>query len=173
MTNVHHPDNHEAIRLLFELFAQRVLAAAYYVVRDQVLAEDIMQETFATAMQKLDQLRDPDKAGAWLCRIAVNKAHTQMRKKNKTVPINMPLVIPDDTGETLLLREETEQLHRALDALNQDYKLVVYLRYYREMSVKKIAEVLEIPEGTVKSRLRRARELVGGYYRRKVGVGDV
>lgn len=170
MSRTRHDGNHEAVRLLFELFSQRVLAAAFFVVRDEALAEDVMQETFVTAMQKLDQLKDPDKAGAWLTRIAVNKAHSLLRRNRRVVPLGAWAAPAEDAGEDLLREEERAQLHRALAALNEDHQLVLYLKYFQEMSVKNIAGVLEIPEGTVKSRLRRARELVNNYFSRRGGV---
>lgn len=161
---------HEAVKLLFELFAPRVLTAALFVLRDKDLAEDVVQETFVTAMDKLHQLKDRDKAGAWLTRIAINKAHNELRRKKKeALPPAAPAADSNGVDESMLVQEEAELVQRALDTLNEEHQLVVYLMYYQEMSVKGIAEVLEIPEGTVKSRLRKARALVWGFYRRQNG----
>lgn len=163
-------ENHEAVRLLFELFAPKVLAAAFFVIRDRELAEDIMQDTFLTAMHKLHQLHDREKAGAWLTRIAINKAHSEMRKKNRATVADPCVAVPDDTDQALLIEEDAKRLHQAMEQLNADHKLVLHMKYFEELSVKTIAETLELPEGTVKTRLRRARELVGTYYGRKVRV---
>lgn len=165
-------DKHKsaAVGVLFELFAPKVLGAAYHVVRDRALAEDVMQDTFITALDRLDQLKDSNKVGAWLTRIAINKAYTELRRNKKVVPISEFAATESDAAEILLLKEEREHLHRAFDRLQPDYQSVLYLKYGREMRVKEIAQVLKIPEGTVKSRLRRARDLVGTEYLRNAGI---
>ncbi|MEW6772194.1 MAG: sigma factor, partial [Bacillota bacterium] len=73
------------LKFFFELFAQRVFQAAYFILRDRVLAEDVMQETFLVAVEKLGDLRDPAKIEIWLTRIAVNKALNERRKRTTRV----------------------------------------------------------------------------------------
>ncbi|MBU4533727.1 MAG: RNA polymerase sigma factor [Firmicutes bacterium] len=121
-------ENHEAVRLLFELFAPKVLAAAFFVIRDRELAEDIMQDTFLTAMHKLHQLHDREKAGAWLTRIAINKAHSEMRKKNRATVADPCVAVPDDTDQALLIEEDAKRLHQAMEQLNADHKLVLHMK---------------------------------------------
>jgi RNA polymerase sigma-70 factor (ECF subfamily) len=93
-----------------------------------------------------------------------------MRKKNRATVADPCVAVPDDTDQALLIEEDAKRLHQAMEQLNADHKLVLHMKYFEELSVKTIAETLELPEGTVKTRLRRARELVGTYYGRKVRV---
>jgi RNA polymerase sigma-70 factor (ECF subfamily) len=149
------------MKLLFELFAQRVFQAAYFVLRDRTLAEDVTQETFLVTMEKLGQLRDPAKIEIWLTRIAFNKAFNELRKRNKTILFkNIPIAVGNFTEETFLAEEEKEQVHTAIEALPANCQVIIYLKYFRDLTVKQIAYGLNIPEGTVKSRLRKAYDLI-------------
>lgn len=82
----------EKVRVLFELYAEKVRAAAYFVVYDNDVAEDVVQITFVTAMEKLDQLQDPDKIEAWLTALPSIKPRTpcgtkqERRTSSKTYP---------------------------------------------------------------------------------------
>lgn len=90
----------------FLRLAKDVLAVAYYVVRDPFLAEDIMQDTFLTAMNKLHQLRDGERVGCWLKRIAVNKAYSELRKRKRLAFLDSPSVASNDIEETFLFAKE-------------------------------------------------------------------
>ncbi|MDI6908156.1 MAG: sigma-70 family RNA polymerase sigma factor [Thermoanaerobacterales bacterium] len=156
---------------LFRTFAQNILAVAYYVVQDHALAEDIVQETFLTAMDKLYQLNDLNKAGGWLKRIAINKAYSEMRKRQRTFPQPVPWVTDDSSVEdTLIAKEEALLVCEALDRLSGEHQMVLFLKYFRGLTVKEIAAALNAPEATVKSRLQRSRELFYRHYHRKAGV---
>lgn len=150
------------IKLLFELFAQRVFQAAYFVLRDRTLAEDIMQETFLVTIEKLGQLRDPAKIEIWLIRVAINKALNELRKQNtKRLLRSIPTAGRNPTTEEIVLaEEEKEHLHKAIEALPADCQVIIYLKYFRDLTTKQIAYGINIPEGTVKSRLRKAYDQI-------------
>jgi len=173
MDVLNHSTKEKVILDLFRTFAQDVLAVAYYVVQDHALAEDIVQETFLTAMDKLHQLKDLNKAGGWLKRIAINKAYSEMRKRQRqrTFPQPVPWVADDSSAEdTLIAKEEALLVCKALDRLSGEHQIVLFLKYFRGLTVKEIAAALNAPEGTVKSRLQRSRELFYRHYHRKAGV---
>ncbi|MFZ5899387.1 MAG: RNA polymerase sigma factor [Bacillota bacterium] len=156
---------------LFRTYAQDVLAVAYYVVRDPGLAEDIMQDTFLTAMNRLHQLRDGEKVGGWLKRIAINRAYNELRKRKNWALINYPAVSPDNIiEESLIAKEQAEHLYAALDRLPKEYQLVLVLKYHSRLTVKEISQVLDAPEATIKSRLQRSKDLFYRYYRMKARV---
>ncbi|MEW6448988.1 MAG: RNA polymerase sigma factor [Bacillota bacterium] len=118
----------EKLKLLFELFAQRVFQAAYFVVRDRTLAEEIMQATFLVAMEKLGHLRDPAKIEIWLIRIAINKALNELKKRNTRVIFkNIPNTVGNPTEEIVLAEEEKEHLHKAIEELPADCQVIVYM----------------------------------------------
>ncbi|MEW6182459.1 MAG: sigma-70 family RNA polymerase sigma factor [Bacillota bacterium] len=153
------PFDGNEIKSLFERFARRVFEAAYFVLQDRTMAEDVMQETFLTAMTKLRNPQDPLKIEAWLIRVAMNKARSELRKRKKKIPLLFP-VVANLTEEGFITKEEKKQVQVAVEALPAKYQLVLYLMYHRNMTTKQIAQALDLPEGTVKSRLRRAYKLM-------------
>ncbi|MBO8129824.1 MAG: sigma-70 family RNA polymerase sigma factor [Peptococcaceae bacterium] len=152
----------EALALLFEWFGKRVYRAANYILKDPHLAEEVTQDTLLDAYHNLSQLRDIQKVEAWLVRIATNKACDVLRSRKRLFfQEEVPQAISKDTPEGNLIREEErQQVEEAILALPKDHQAVIFLKYYSELTTKQIAEALEIPEGTVKSRLRKARSLI-------------
>lgn len=158
------------IELLYRWYGRKVYHAAYYVLNDRYLAEDIAQETFLTAMSKLDTLRDPTKVEAWLVRTAINKSYEALRKHRRIAVLEEAATsLEGDTALDHLLddelkREVLDALH-LLPAINRE---VVYHKFYCERGCHEISEILEIPERTVRARLKRALELVADYLGREV-----
>lgn len=168
-----HRRNRHDLKTLYELYSERVRSAAFFVLRDNHAAEDIMQETFITALEKLDQIRDPEKIEAWLVRVAINKAKNTLRSKPRLV--SLPGEIPASTrpDDNLIYQDEISLACEAVARLPAEYQIVLYFRCVRGMTSKQIAHALEIPEGTVKSRLHRARLTAKEYYFRKEGLSSV
>lgn len=155
----------KALGELFEQYYDAVYKAAYFVTRDRMLAEDVAQETFLKAYDKIDQLQDASRVHSWLLRIAVNKArdHLRSRQRHPVSPEGNAGIAgnPDDIPEArLLAKEECAVLNAGIDNLASEYQEVLFLKYHYEYTTKRIAEVLGIPEGTVKTRLRKARSLL-------------
>lgn len=147
------------LEMLYMLFADRVRKAAYFVVRDNDIANEVLQETFLVAAEKLSQVKDTDKTEAWLIRIAINRARNTFRHRNKLVSLTTTPVASNEKVEDLILKnEEVEALRVAVSNLPEDFQVVLFLKYSNGMSIKDIASALDIAEGTVKSRLYRARE---------------
>ena len=129
--------------------------AAYLVVHDGAAAEDIAQEAFVSAIRALDSFDRRRPFGPWLHRIVVNRAidWTRARTLRREVgddqlavtPARMDAA-PDELGEGTI---------EALASLSPDHRAVVVLRYVLDYSPGEIAELLELPRGTVNSRLRR------------------
>ncbi len=129
-------------------------------------AEDIVQETYLTAFHKFHQLREKSKCKPWLLRILRNNflKNYQRQKGRKRLPeidyieFLKTTQTPDD-AEFLLAGESTRQVvQKAIDRLPKKYREVLILYYMDEMMYKDIAATLDIPIGTVMSRLTRARE---------------
>ena len=129
--------------------------AAYLVVHDSAAAEDIAQEAFVSAVRALDTFDRRRPFGPWLHRIVVNRAIDWTRARSLrreagderlALAASPPTRPPDELGgETMA----------ALASLSPDHRAVVVLRYVLEYSPGEIAELLELPRGTVNSRLRR------------------
>lgn len=127
-------------------------------------AEDIVQQTFLIAQTKIDQLREPQHAKAWLFTIARNAYLKDYREKRGTNHVSLEN-IPELSGECPAeAKLDREQLLAILDELEDEYRTPLILFYFDEFSYKEIAAQMEMPIGTVMSRLSRAK----AYLRRRL-----
>jgi RNA polymerase sigma-70 factor (ECF subfamily) len=134
---------------LFRAHWSPAYRAAYLVVRDASAAEDIAQEAFLSAVRSLDRFDRRRPFGPWLHRIVVNRAIDWARARAlrpETEAVDAPAPERPEHDETLL---------RELDRLSPEHRAVIVLRYLLEYTPGEIAELLELPRGTVNSRLRR------------------
>lgn len=125
-------------------------------------AEDLTQQVFLTALAKLDQLREPSAVRAWLFSVLRRAFLRQQRKPRPQPAANFEIdvdLLAVNVPEELAL--DGEELQRAIDELPDEYKLVLVGFYFEDCSYKELAERLELPIGTVMSRLSRAK----GYLR--------
>jgi len=158
---------------LFELLMRRhngrVYRAARAIVRDELEAEDIMQEAYVNAFAHLHQFEGRAKFSTWITRIAVHEA---LSRRKRRAHMNALDPASDETSDVLAARaggspedmavrqEWATLIERAIDALPEAFRTVFMLRAVQEMSVAETAECLDIPEETVKTRLHRARGLL-------------
>jgi RNA polymerase sigma-70 factor, ECF subfamily len=134
----------------------RVWAIALRMCRDREDAEDALQETFVAAWRSLDRFAGRSEVTTWLYRIAVNKSHDVIARRRASAPLdelNEP-VAAIDGGEQHARREAIE---RALATLTPEFRAVAVLCDILGLTPAEAAEILEIPEGTAKSRVFRAR----------------
>jgi RNA polymerase sigma-70 factor (ECF subfamily) len=129
--------------------------AAYFVVYDRAAAEDIAQEAFLSAMRALERFDRRRPFGPWLHRIVVNRAidWARARALRREVEASAESPAADRAEGDLGARDE---LHTALASLSPERRAVVVLRYVLGYTPGEIADMLELPRGTVNSRLRRA-----------------
>jgi RNA polymerase sigma-70 factor (ECF subfamily) len=154
-----------ALRDEFVRLATRHLDGAYklagYLLGDAAEAEDAMQEALTRAWRAWPRLREPDSVGPWLDRIVANVCKTRIgaRKRVRSVAFDDDLAVhaPDPFRATL----SRDAVGRALERLTPEQRLVVVLRYWRDMPLEQIATRLDVPLGTVKSRLHYALKLLG------------
>jgi RNA polymerase sigma-70 factor (ECF subfamily) len=134
--------------------------AAYLVVHDGAAAEDIAQEAFVSAIRALDSFDRRRPFGPWLHRIVVNRAidWTRARTLRREVGDDQLAVTPARTDAAP--DELGERTIEALASLSPDHRAVVVLRYVLDYSPGEIAELLELPRGTVNSRLRRGLDVL-------------
>src|SRR4026209_1421006 len=133
---------------------------AYGVLRHRQDAEDVAQEAFAKAYRSFHQLRDRDRFKAWLVRMTSPLAIDRWRSdRRRSAPAGHAETSEVPTTEDLALsRERAEQLWRAIDPLPEKLRIVTIMGAIEGHDIRAMARVLDLPEGTVKSRLYLARK---------------
>jgi RNA polymerase sigma-70 factor (ECF subfamily) len=149
--------SHEALNELFKSVQQPLFRYIVSLVRDEHLAEDILQEVFIRIYRKLRWLREPEAFRAWTYQIASREAFRYLnreRRWSEQVRDEETLIrIPNDEHEREFSRELVESLPQLVGNLSPASRAVVVLFYLHEMSLVETAAVLDIPVGTAKSRL--------------------
>jgi RNA polymerase sigma-70 factor (ECF subfamily) len=139
------------LEALFRAFWPRAFRAAYLVVHDAAAAEDIAQEAFLAAVRSLDRFDRGRPFGPWLHRIVVNRAidHARARRLRGEVELNeLHAAHPAEASFD-------GSILAALRALTPEHRAVIVLRHLLDYTPGEIAELLDLPRGTVNSRLRR------------------
>ncbi len=137
------------LEALFREHWPRAYRAAYLVVHDAAAAEDIAQEAFLAAVRNLDRFDRRRPFGPWLHRIAVNRAIDWTRARSLRAEAEEHDVAAPERAEP------DERMLPALASLDPEQRAVIVLRYLLEYTPGEIAELLDLPRGTVNSRLRR------------------
>ena len=149
---------------LVRIHAQGVMNVIYRMCGDAHIAEDAAQETFIRAWLHLPSYRPQSSLRSWLYRIAVNAATDILRKEKHILPNaldDLQLKDPQPGPESRFSQEEQIALvQKAVLSLPEASRAVLVLREYEEMSYHEIADALDIPIGTVMSRLNYARKLL-------------
>lgn len=152
------PPDSTRLRQIVEQHYASIYGFVYRLSGSVADAEDLTQQTFLIAYQKLHQVREQDKTIRWLYTIARSCFLKSRRRKRPSAAANfeldvdeIPARFPDDSPF------DEERLQQALDELGDDFRIVVTMFYFEELSYKEIAEELSIPMGTVMSRLARAK----------------
>lgn len=151
-----HESRDGLLRRMVEEFYARVYGFAFRLTGSKADAEDVTQQTFLQAQRKLDQLRDPASAQSWLFTIARNVFLKTRKKADRHGDVSLESVA-EPSADELAADFDEEALQRALGELPDEYRAVLVSYYFHELSYKDIAETLEIPMGTVMSRLSRAK----------------
>jgi RNA polymerase sigma-70 factor, ECF subfamily len=155
----------EALRAeTFQRLADEHLDAAYRlasaILRDPSEAEDAVHDAFVRAWERWSSLREEDRFGAWFGRIVVNTCRDRLRRARRWGVTDLSdehrLSTPDASGPI----HDREQVADALLRLKPDDRVLLALRYYRDLKVEDIADLLGIPPGTAASRLRSAHALL-------------
>jgi RNA polymerase sigma-70 factor (ECF subfamily) len=148
----------EALAQLYEAHWPLAHRAAYLVVHDAAAAEDIAQEGFLAALAALDRFDRRRPFAPWLHRIVVNRAIDWARRES----LRRRVAEPDELPAVEARRAELgEGMMEALAQLPHEQRAVVVLRYLFEYTPGEIATMLDLPRGTVNSRLRRALDRLG------------
>ncbi|RXZ00040.1 RNA polymerase sigma factor [Fictibacillus sp. S7] len=146
---------------LIQRYKGKVFRHAFAMVHDQMEAEDITQEAFVKAYFSMDQLKEEYAFSSWLTRIVTNLCYDRIKKREKLPQLQID---PEQTELMADTHSEVENLQLrinlqlAMQKLTPEHRTVIVLRDIQGFSYQEIAEILEIPEGTVKSRINIARK---------------
>lgn len=150
--------NHKAFQELMEEEKDKLYKMAYMYTKNKVDALEVFQETTYKAFVSIKSLKDERYFSTWLSRILINTAINLVNKRKRIIPMERELLeekmvpyYPDDENHDLL---------QAVMELDEKYKTVLLLRFYKDFTVKQIADTLECPEGTVKTNIHRGVNLL-------------
>ena len=154
----------EAYGELVEAYQSSVFSVCYRVLGNRRDAEDLTQEAFLRAHQKLDTFQTDRPFGPWIRTLAANLCYNFLqRKRLERVPLQDEWDQPDDLPrrgpETALeLTEDQERLYQALWSLPDHHRLALELRHFQGLSYQEMAQALDLPLNTVRSHLYRGRK---------------
>jgi RNA polymerase sigma-70 factor (ECF subfamily) len=167
------PLSRKAARALYDAYYPATYRKLLAIAQDEHLAQEVTQEAFVRAFERFEQLHSDTKFGAWVFQIGVNYLRDRWRKGQREQPADQqtfyPLISQEAAvrvEEVVVEQERTESLIEAFESLSREQRELVVLYYVEEYSVAEIASVLQIPEGTVKSRLYRVRQVLREFMER-------
>jgi RNA polymerase sigma-70 factor (ECF subfamily) len=178
--------NTEAFEILVEKHQKKMLNIAFRMMGDYDEACDVTQEAFIAAYKSIKKFKAESKFSTWLYRIVINHCKNHLKQMggiNKQESISL-----DDSGEVLAMdifnqsiisctnpgilledRERDAQVQKCITLLDEEYKDVLVLRDIQGFSYEEISDILKIPDGTVKSRLSRARNMLKDFLTKVIG----
>lgn len=154
-----------ARRLIAE-YGDRLYDTAFRLCQDESAARDLVNRTFWRAIERIGLFSGASSMYTWLYSILVNFWRMDLRQKKKMDILLFQDEMPDcpderpDPAEVLAAKADSEAIRNAIAELPEYYRVVVVFRYFEDMSVPEIAVVLGIPEGTVKFRLHKAKNMM-------------
>jgi len=147
----------DAYAALVETRADRLLRTARAILRDQADASDATQETLLTAWVQLPRLRNPASFDAWLHRTLINECRARLRKRRRSREVDLE-VTTARTGDHASNSVEVASVQAAFARISVEDRLILLLHHLHGLSLPEMASQLDIPVGTAKSRLWRARK---------------
>ncbi len=147
------------MRALYERYSKEMLATSYRITNDLQGSEDILQEAFLDAFQKIDQLKDDCKYGDWLKRIVINKSLSSIKRRMHFKEVELAIDVPQE-DEILPLACSFADLQKVIQELPEGCRQVFSLYLLDEYRHKEIAELLNISVSTSKSQYRYALKLL-------------
>jgi RNA polymerase sigma-70 factor (ECF subfamily) len=149
----------DAFDALVRATGDRCVGIAFRILRDLHLAEDAVQAAYVTAWRDLPSLREPERFEAWLHRLLTRACYAEARRSRRfTGNIRVLSAEPAAANDDLLSFHDRDQLERSMARISLDQRAVLVFHHYAGLTLPEIAERLDIPLGTVKSRLHYATQ---------------
>lgn len=150
--------DHQAFEPWVAEYQKVLFNVALRMVGNYEDARDVTQTTFVKAYEKLDTYDSRHRFFSWIYRIMINEALNLIQRRKTSQPLDPNLVSRENPQEEAQFRELSERVQAALMKLPPDYREVLVLRHFAELSYTEMSSLLRIPEKTVKSRLYTARQ---------------
>lgn len=150
---------------IMSTYGTELLQLVYSYVKDQTVAEDLTQDIFVKVYYSLHTYKKRSKLKTWLWRIAINHCKDHLKSwYNKNVIKVEEIHLEEDTKENVekevLQKEEDKTIINAVMDLPVSYREVVFLYYFEELTMKEISSIINVNENTIKTRLRRAKDIL-------------
>ena len=169
--------NRQAFAELVTMYKGKLYHLAYRMLSNKQEAEDVVQEAFLRMYEHLGRYDSTHKFSTWIYRIATNLCIDRLRRRKAVYSLDADMTDGDgmdmyaslQSGDPtpehqLILSERQKIIAKAMDALPAKYKSAMALKYYQDLSLQEISDILHIPVSTVKTRIHRGRE----YLRKKL-----
>jgi len=159
-------DKEALIDEVMNKYGQEILQLVYSYVNNKEVAEDLTQDIFVKCYKSLHTYKGKSKLKTWLWRIAINHCKDYIKSwYNKKVIVTeneftYTGVQKESVEQTVIQNDEDRRLASAVMNLPIKYREVIYLFYFEELPIKDIAMVIEVKENTIKTRLKKAKELL-------------
>lgn len=163
--------DHNAFSEIVELYKDKVYQLCYRMLGNSHEAEDIAQEAFIRAYVNIDRYNTSRKFSTWLYRIATNLCIDRIRKKKPDYYLDAEIAGTDgltmysqiaadgsQPADEVTNMELQNEIQKEISSLPEKYRSVIVLKYIEELSLNEISEILDLPLGTVKTRIHRGRE---------------
>lgn len=170
-------------------YQDRVYTLSLRWMGEREVAEEVAQDVFVALYRSLDRFRGESRLSTWIFRVTVNHCkNRRLYRRRRKMDLHEPLegTRPEDEGpvrqipsegpgtDRIVHVSEAERiLHEALERLDESHRAILVLRDVEDLSYEEIADILELPRGTVKSRLHRARAELARVLARTLGTDDV
>ena len=171
LVKAHLQGDKTAFEVLFKKYREMVGRLVFSILKEESRVEDTVQDVFVLLFRNLSKFRGQSALKTWIYRIAVNEALRQINRSKRWVqmpegdvePAQIPSAIVvfnhGASPERVMIEgQQRELIQSGLSQLKQDHRVILTLYYLEDLSVQELSSVLEIPEGSVKSRLFYARE---------------
>lgn len=159
-----------ALRALFTLYQVRLHRFVFRLVRNEAIAEELVNDTFVKVWTKAGSYNGQSTVSTWIFTIARNEALSLLRRKTEAALDDETagqLEDESDTQDVSVAKKDKGALMReCIDKLSDAHREVIDLVYYQEKSVQEVSQILDIPENTVKTRMYHARQQLSTHFKR-------
>ncbi|MDT8414660.1 MAG: RNA polymerase sigma factor [Flavobacteriaceae bacterium] len=149
---------------IYDRYHRAMYNSAYRIVRNREMAEDVMQEGFIKAFEKLHTLKDPEMFGAWLKRIVINGSLTACRVSGSQLTVVTDKELPEASESDAAFEDaegmpdQLKKMMQAMKNLHANYNLILTLHYLEGYSQEEVAVLMDMTHGNCRTMLSRAKE---------------